>query len=102
MRFSNYSKVRKTDVENGFIRVIDVKDKSKNLSIPITDVSKCILEKYDYSLPRISNQKFNKYLKELLKEMGFNEIVKKSMKFGDVIEESESPLYERISSHTAR
>jgi site-specific recombinase XerD len=102
MRYSNYSKVKKNDVSNGFINVIDVKDKSKSLSIPLNKYSKEILEKYDYYLPAISNQKFNDYLKELFLKMEYKEIVKKTMRYGNDIVESESPLYERISSHTAR
>src|SRR5699024_5733057 len=57
MRFSNYSKVRKNDIQDGFIKVIDVKDNSKSLSIPLNPISHSVLEKYDYSLPKISNQK---------------------------------------------
>ena len=33
--------------------------------IPILDTAKEILEKYDYHLPALSNQKYNSYLKEL-------------------------------------
>lgn len=33
--------------------------------IPIFDATKAILEKYDYALPVLSNQRYNSYLKEL-------------------------------------
>ena len=102
MRYSNYSKVGKNDVLNGFINVIDIKDKTKSLSIPLNPLSKNILEKYDYNLPRISNQKFNDYLKELFKKMEYNKVIKKTMRYGNNIVETESPFYDRISSHTAR
>jgi len=102
MRYSNYSKVKKNDIRDGFINVIDVKDKSKSLSIPLNIYSNEILEKYEYCLPAISNQKFNDYLKELFLKMDYTEIIKKTMRYGNDIIETESPLYERISSHTAR
>ncbi|WP_237274839.1 tyrosine-type recombinase/integrase [Tenacibaculum ovolyticum] len=102
LRFENFINVNKRDIYDGFINVIDVKDKSKTLSIPINHYSKTILEKYDYVLPVISNQNFNKYIKELFKLIGYNEIIKKTMKYGNEIVETESFLYERISSHTAR
>ncbi|MFL0143453.1 tyrosine-type recombinase/integrase [Tenacibaculum maritimum] len=102
MRYSNYSKVKKNDIRNGFINVIDVKDNSKSLTIPLNKYSTAVLEKYDYKLPSISNQKFNDYLKELFEKMEYTEIVKKTMKYGNEIIETESPLFERISSHTAR
>ncbi len=102
MRYSNYSKVKKNDILNGFINVIDVKDNSKSLSIPLNKYSKTILEKYDFKLPSISNQKFNDYLKELFEKMEYTEIIKKTMRYGNDIIETESPMFERISSHTAR
>lgn len=102
LRFSNYSQVRKKDIRDGHINVIDVKDKSKSLRIPLNKYSKEILEKYEYELPRISNQKFNDYLKELFMKLGYNEMIKKTMKYGNEIVETESPIYDRISSHTAR
>lgn len=47
-------------------------------------------------LPKsLSNQKFNDYIKECLKKAGFNEIGRLSTK-------PELPLYECVSSHTAR
>jgi len=102
MRYSNYSEVRKKDIQNGFINVIDVKDKRKTLSVPLNKISKTILEKYKYELPKISNQKFNEYLKDLFELMEYNEIIKKTMRYGSEIIETETQLYNRISSHTAR
>ena len=34
--------------------------------------------------------------------MDYTEIIKKTMRYGNDIIETESPIYERISSHTAR
>ncbi|MGO3691074.1 MAG: tyrosine-type recombinase/integrase [Psychroflexus halocasei] len=102
MRYSNYSKVKKNDIIDGFINVVDGKDKSKILSIPLNNYSKTILEKYDFQLPKYSNQKFNDYLKELFEKMGYNEVVKKTMRYGNEIIETESAFSNRISSHTAR
>ena len=65
MRFGNYSTISRSDVDGNFIRVIDLKSKSKNLAIPLNSISKSILEKYDYNLPSITNQKMNEYLKEI-------------------------------------
>ena len=102
LRFENFINVNKRDIYDGFINVVDVKDNTKTLSIPINHYSKTVLEKYDYVLPIISNQNFNKYIKELFKLMKYNDIIKKTMKYGNEIVETESFLHERISSHTAR
>ena len=74
MRYSNYSKVRKVDVENDLIKVIDGKNNEKTLEIPLNDLSNFILKKYDYQLPKISNQKFNDYLKELFQLIGYDSV----------------------------
>jgi site-specific recombinase XerD len=41
------------------------KKTNRKISIPLLPKAKEILEKYDHELPRISNQKFNAYLKEI-------------------------------------
>lgn len=102
MRFGNYSTISKSDVEGNFIRVIDLKSKSKNLAIPLNSISKSILEKYDYSLPSITNQKMNEYIKEVFKELKFTDEIKKTMKYGDELVDVKSEFWRRISSHTAR
>lgn len=102
MRFGNYSSITKNDIQDNFIRVIDFKSKSKKLSIPLNKISKAILEKYDYCLPKISNQKMNLYIKEVFKILEFNDEIKKTMKYGDELVEKETEFWKRISSHTAR
>jgi len=102
MRYSNYSKVEKKDIYNGFIKVRDKKNNDKALEIPLNDFSMYVLKKYDYKLPKISNQKFNEYIKDVFEVLGYDEDIRKTIKIGREIKEQISPLYERISSHTAR
>ncbi|WP_276391891.1 tyrosine-type recombinase/integrase [Eudoraea chungangensis] len=102
MRYSNYSKVAKKDIQNGMIKVRDEKNNYKTLEIPLNDFSMYVLKKYNYQLPKISNQRFNDYIKEVFKIIGYTDNVKKTMKVGKEIIEQINPLYERISSHTAR
>ncbi|MDD7886123.1 tyrosine-type recombinase/integrase [Flavivirga sp. 57AJ16] len=102
MRISNYSKVERKDIQNGFIKVRDKKNIDKTLEIPLNDFSVYILKKYDYKLPNISNQKFNDYIKEVFQLLGYDENVKKTIRIGKELIEQINPLHERISSHTAR
>ena len=102
MRYSNYSKIKKNDIIDSHIKVRDVKDNRKQLNIPLNDYSSYLLKKYDYRLPEISNQKFNEYIKEVIKIVGYTENIKKTSKLGNEIVETVTPFYERISSHTAR
>ncbi|WP_430412858.1 tyrosine-type recombinase/integrase [Kordia sp.] len=102
MRYSNYSKVNKNDIQGSFIKVRDQKNTDKALEVPLNDFSMYVLKKYDYKLPKLSNQKFNDYIKEVFKLIGYDEHTKKTIKVGKKIIEQINPLYERISSHTAR
>ncbi|AZI39187.1 tyrosine-type recombinase/integrase [Epilithonimonas vandammei] len=102
MRFGNYSTISKSDVDGNFIRVIDLKSKSKNLAIPLNSIFKSILEKYDYNLPSITNQKMNEYIKEVFKKLEFTDEIKKTMKYGDELVDQKAEFWTRISSHTAR
>ena len=102
MRYSNYSKIKKNDIIDSHIKVRDVKDNRKQLNIPLNDYSSYLLKKYDYRLPEISNQKFNVYIKEVIKIVGYTDDIKKTSKLGNEIIETVTPFYKRISSHTAR
>jgi integrase len=102
MRYSNYSKIKKNDIIDSHIKVRDVKDNRKQLNIPLNDYSSYLLKKYDYRLPEISNQKFNVYIKEVIKIVGYTEDIKKTSKLGNEIIETVAPFYKRVSSHTAR
>jgi integrase len=102
LRISNYSKIKKSDIINGFIHVNDQKNKDKQLRIPLNVFSSEILEKYDYKLPIISTQKFNEYIKDVFEELEYTHTVKKTMRIGKEIIETDIPFHDRISSHTAR
>lgn len=102
MRFSDFKRVKSSNISEGLITIREVKDKTKTLQIPITDKVRAILEKYDWELPLISEQKFREYLKEIFKLAGFTDLKIKSKKIGKEVYEKEVPMYELISTHTAR
>jgi len=102
MRYSDFKRVSKSNIQNDSILLRETKDKSKHLTIPLTSISKYILQKYDYKLPTISDQKFRDYIKEACKAVGFTQIVTSTKRIGNDIIETEQPKYERISTHTAR
>ena len=64
LSYSDLATLTKDDIKGDVI--IKKRQKTKVQSvIPILNVTKEILEKYDYQLPILSNQKYNCYLKEL-------------------------------------
>jgi site-specific recombinase XerD len=102
MRYSDFKRVRASNVTNNLITIREVKDKTKTLEIPMTDKIRAILNKYNLELPVISEQKFREYLKEIFKIAGFTSLVVKSKKIGKNVYEEEVPKYQLISTHTAR
>ena len=82
----------------------------KRVSVPINPISSEIYKKYSRGkslsqnlFPKLSNQKFNKSLKLLLKDLKFNRLVSKPKKIGSkVVDEDNKFLWEMISSHSGR
>ena len=101
MRYSDYSIVSKKHIHNNQIYLNSKKQKN-NIGIPLNKYSKDILEKYDYSLPIISEQKFREYIKEACKKVGFTETTVKTTYIGNIRTDEDIPRYKRISTHTAR
>lgn len=64
LSYCDMATLTKDDIVDGVIYKNRRKTDVKSI-IPLLPVSKTILEKYDYQLPVISNQKYNQYLKAL-------------------------------------
>jgi integrase len=104
LRFSDLMQLRRDHLKNGYIEKIiqKVKEPAK---IPILVQAQKIIEKYHHPvnvLPRISNQKFNDYIKECCKLAGIDQITTVTNFIGSGIEELTKPKYELITAHTAR
>lgn len=102
LRFSDYKRISRGHVSNGYITVRETKDKSKTQRIPLSKTASEILEKYDYNLPVISDQKFREYIKEVASLSGINEPIIKVKQIGNQTEEILTTRNNRISTHTAR
>ncbi|WP_425236064.1 tyrosine-type recombinase/integrase [Ulvibacterium sp.] len=70
--------------------------------IPLSNIALEILQKYDYQLPLISNQKQNDAIKEVIEQIGLTHDVEYSRTKGVVQERFIKSFHERISTHTAR
>jgi hypothetical protein len=105
LRYSDFSRLQKTNKysndKGDFIKVQMYKEK-RPVVIPLAYVVEKILDKYNWNLPKISNQKTNDYIKEVCSMAGID---KKSEM--EVYEDGEIVIkyvkrYELVSSHTAR
>lgn len=104
LRFSDLKQLCKEhfNFDNNLIK-INVKKTKKTVIIPLHWTVKEIMNKYEYTLPRvISNQKMNEYLKVIGLRAKINEIIildksKRGLSF-----EKNVPKYKLITVHTAR
>ena len=108
LRYSDVSRLRKSDVKNDHIEVTTIKTTDK-LIIPLHQYSRDILDKYadlvlidDRALPTISNQKMNDYLKELCQLCGFDEKITIVEMRGSERSETVWPKWELMGTHCAR
>ena len=97
------SNIQKDNNEREFIRYIQSKT-NKQIDLPIHPHVKSILKRRG-GFPRpISDVKFNKYIKEVCKEVGFNQVIKGS-KQNSKTQLKEVGMFEKwelIKSHTCR
>ena len=100
-RFSDYTVFKKSDVVNGRIEKRAEKTDYKSY-IPISKNLEKLLDKWDWRLPKVSNQKFNQNIKEVCRIAGFTEEVTRTTYIGNKKIESIEPFYKRVGSHTAR
>lgn len=101
MRYSDYSRINKSNIRNGKLFINTIKQKS-NLGVPLNKYSQAVLEKYDYNLPTISPQRFREYIKEVCEKVGFEDPITKTSFIGKNRIEEVLPKYKMISTHTAR
>jgi integrase len=102
LRFSDLSKLRPENIQNGYFYVTQTKTGGK-VVIPVHPVVKAIMNKYKGNLPpAISNQKFNKYLQELAEIAEIDTEVHKGITKGGKRISKKYRKYELLTTHTAR
>ena len=75
LRYSDYSTLTATNLQNGYI-VKRTKKTNVDVKVPAHDYVKEIFAKYNGFVPRgLCIQYFNKYLKVIMKEIGLNDLV---------------------------
>ena len=97
MRFSDYSRLSMNDISDGVIHFITQKCNAP-VDIPVHPRVAKILESYGGTMPSMTGQKFNLYIKAVCKEAGITEEV--FVRKGGT--QLRCKKYELVSSHTAR
>lgn len=103
LRFSDFSKFTNKNIVNSFIEINTQKNKEP-VAIPLHDIVKQIMEKYEGGLPRaLTNQKMNKYLKEIGEKMNcLNTSYSKNITKGGKEITTNYIKHELLCTHTAR
>lgn len=103
MRFGELATITRSNVTDNEIILKEDKEKGKAArNIPLIGISKYILNKYNYQLPLIKNQKQNEYIKEVFAELEYTHKVQKVTTKGKENIKKEMIFKDRISTHTAR
>ncbi|WP_271405460.1 site-specific integrase [Tenacibaculum soleae] len=106
LRISDYKTLKQSNIKKDYLLITIQKTKAINTKIPLNKFSREILERYKDTihepLPVISDQKFNKYIKECCEIVEINSLVTKTRYIGQKRVEITVPKHKLITSHTAR
>ena len=91
-------------IEKKEIRVINIRQKKTGtkVAIPCSSELLRILQKYNFDIPKLSDQNINDNIKEIAKLAGLTEIIKTESTKGGKKTIEEHKKYELVHSHTAR
>jgi integrase len=101
LRHSDFSTIKPVNIKGEYLMVRTVKTKDA-LKIPLNSYSSAILQKYEGKLPKLSQQKFNDYVKEVGQVCGIDEPTEITKYIGSKRVEKRVPKYKLLSSHTGR
>ncbi|MBT3383138.1 MAG: tyrosine-type recombinase/integrase [Prolixibacteraceae bacterium] len=105
LRYSDLQQLRHEHIQGDHI-VKTMQKVKKSVQIPLVDLSRKIIERYKeqpvYILPRMSNQKFNDYLKEICELAGINASVNIDTNRGNQFTQETKPKYKVVTAHVAR
>lgn len=102
LRFSDLVRLSNSNVDG---KLIDIRQKktAQDVVIPLHPMAAAVLSKYDGHPPTMSNQKFNKYLKELLAKVPALQVEKSITRTkGGITTTVDIPKWQLVASHTAR
>lgn len=103
LRYSDYSDLKIENIKDGFISKEQTKT-GNPVTIPVHEVVNRILAKHQGSPPPIiSNQRSNKYLKEICKLIpDLNHVIEIKQQINGIATLSKVPKFQLVSTHTAR
>lgn len=106
LRYSDVAALTHANVHADRISITTIKDRD-NVDINLNKYSSAILARYaengqERALPVISNQRYNDYVKELMKMLGIDTPISITYYVGNRRIDEVKPKHELITTHTAR
>ena len=104
LRFSDFTQIKEENIflDKSLIQ-INTKKTNERITIPMHKIVRDILKKYNYNLPKsYTNQKMNKYLKDIVEQCEINSLIEITTSNAGIIKKSSIPKYDLITTHTAR
>lgn len=101
LRISDFNNIKSHQIKSDFLHIYQKKTGVK-VTVPVNQKVSEILKKYDYKIPKISDQKLNDYLKVICKEAGITERIEKVQTKGGQKISTVYNKFELVSAHTAR
>lgn len=101
LRYGDLSGLKKEQYKDDCL-VFTAHKTRESFKLPLLPQAKAILEKYDYQLPVVSNQKMNAFLKDIAKRAALNDKIEKVRYRGAARMEKTQEKWETITCHTAR
>jgi site-specific recombinase XerD len=101
LRYSDTQRITPGNIRHGYVMFTTVKTKTPQ-GTPIIAQAMEILEKYNYSLPKVSIKTFNDAIKDIGKTAGFTKETTKIRFIGANRVEINKPMNEFFSSHLAK
>lgn len=83
---------------------IDLRQKKTGakISVPVSSGLRAILERYNYRLPHLEEQVLNRYIKEICRKAGLDELIEIHNTRGGTVQKEYKHKWELVQSHTAR
>ena len=101
MRYSDSQRFDRSWIGKGIIAYSQRKTSGEAL-VPLLETAKKILMKYGCNTPKISNSVFNRFLKDLFKQLEITRLVRIQESNAGKVEEKMLHFWQQASSHTAR
>lgn len=105
-RVSDYANIKSDQIHTDkdgrvYISVLQKKTGTR-IVVPARKELRAILNKYNNNLPCLTDQVINRYIKEVAKRAGIDEMIEIRSTKGGKVSTTKLPKYELITTHTAR